>query len=71
VFIAAGSAFANYTEHWPLATPPVDHRLPATGMAAVQAAAAVGVLILIMAGLACLPVFVQFICRRDGARCGQ
>ncbi len=52
MFIVAGSAFAKYTEHWPLATPPVDHWLPATGMASVQAAAAVGVLILVMAGLA-------------------
>ena len=67
VFIVAGSAFAKYTEHWPLATPPVDHWLPATGMAAVQAAAAVGVLILIVAGLACLPAFVQFM-RSEGWR---
>ncbi|HZM55370.1 MAG TPA: hypothetical protein VFC03_10140 [Acidimicrobiales bacterium] len=67
VFIVAGSAFAKYTEHWPLATPPVDHWLPATAMAAVQAAAGVGVLILIMAGLACLPAFVHFI-RSEGWR---
>ena len=67
VFIVAGSAFAKYTEHWPLATPPVDHWLPATGMAAVQAAAAVGVLILIVAGLACLPAVVQFM-RSEGWR---
>ena len=65
VFIVAGSAFAKYTEHWPLATPQVDHWLPATAMAAVQAAAAVGVLIVIMAGLACLPALVEFI-RSEG-----
>ena len=67
VFIVAGSAFAKYTEHWPLATPPVDRWISATGMAAVQAAAAVGVLILVVAGLACLPAFVQFI-RSEGWR---
>ncbi len=67
VFIVAGSAFAKYTEHWPLATPQVDHWLPATAMAAVRAAAAAGVLVVIMAGLACLPAFVEFI-RSEGWR---
>jgi hypothetical protein len=61
VFIVAGSAFAKYTEHWPLATPSVDHWLPAAAMTAVQAAAAAGVLIVIMAGLTCLPAFIEFI----------
>ena len=67
VFIVAGSAFAKYTEHWPLATPQVDHRLPAASMAAVQTAAAAGVVIVILAGLACLPAFVGFI-RSEGWR---
>ena len=67
VFIVAGSAFAKYTEHWPLATPQADHWLPATAMTAVQAAAAAGVLIVLVAGLACLPAFLQFI-RSEGCR---
>lgn len=67
VFIVAGSAFAKYTEHWPLATPQGDHWLPATAMNAVQAAAATGVLIVIMAGLACLPAFFELI-RSEGWR---
>jgi len=65
VFIVAGSAFAKYTEHWPLATPQVDHWLPAAAMAAVQAAAAAGMLIVFAAGLTCLPAFVRFI-RSEG-----
>jgi hypothetical protein len=65
VFIVAGSAFAKYTEHWPLATPQADHWLPAAAMAAVQAAAAAGVLIVIVAGLISLPALVELI-RSDG-----
>ena len=61
VFFVAGSAFAKYTEHWPLATPQVDHWLPAAGMAAIQVAAAAGVLIVIVAGLVSLPALVELI----------
>jgi hypothetical protein len=61
VFIVAGSAFAKYTEHWPLATPQVDHWLPAAAMVAVQAAAGAGVLIVIAGGLASVPALAAFI----------
>jgi hypothetical protein len=67
VFIVAGSAFAKYTEHWPLATPHEDHWLPAAAMVAIQAAAAAGMVIVIMAGLTCLPSFVEHV-RSEGWR---
>jgi len=67
IFVVAGSAFAKYTEHWPLATPQADHRLPAAGMAAVQVAAATGALITILAGVIILPALFALV-RSDGWR---
>jgi len=67
MFIVAGAAFAKYTEHWPLATPSVDHRLPAVAMGAVQAAGLTGALVLVTAGLVVLPALVQLV-RSDGWR---
>jgi len=65
VFIVAGSAFAKYTEHWSLATPQVDHWLPAAAMGAVQVAAAAGMLIVVVAALISLPALVELV-RSDG-----
>ena len=65
VFVVAGSAFAKYTEHWPLAMPRQENWVPAAAMVAVQAAAAAGVLILLVAGLVTLPALVNLI-RSDG-----
>jgi hypothetical protein len=65
VFVVVGSAFAKYTEHWPMSTPPVDQRLPAVAMGVVQGAAATGVLILVVAGLVTLPSFLELV-RSDG-----
>lgn len=67
MFVVAGSAFAKYTEHWPLATPHVDYLLPATAMGAVQASAALGVVILAVAGILTLPALVGFV-RSEGWR---
>lgn len=67
LFVVVGSAFAKYTEHWPLSTPPADQRLPAMAMGAVQGAAAAGVLILLVAGLVTLPA-VSDLVRSDGWR---
>jgi hypothetical protein len=60
-FVVAGSVFAKYTEHWPLATPPGDHWLPAAAMSAVQWAAAAGALIVIVAGVLTLPALLGLI----------
>ena len=65
VFVVVGSAFAKYTEHWPMSTPRVDQRLPAVAMGVVQGAAATGVLILVVAGLVTLPSFLELV-RSDG-----
>jgi hypothetical protein len=65
VFVVVGTAFAKYTEHWPLSTPRVDQWLPAVAMGAVQVAAATGVLILVVAGLVALPSFLDLV-RSDG-----
>jgi hypothetical protein len=65
VFVVVGTAFAKYTEHWPLSTPRVDRWLPAVAMGAVQVAAATGVLILVVAGLVTLPSFLDLV-RSDG-----
>jgi hypothetical protein len=67
IFIVAGSVFAKYTEHWPLATPQVDRWLPAAAMGAVQVAAAIGVLILIVASAVTLPSLFELM-RSDGWR---
>ncbi len=67
LFVVVGAAFAKYTEHWPLATPRVDQRLPAVAMGAVQVAAAAGVLVLLVAGLVTLPAFFDLV-RSDGWR---
>ena len=65
VFVVAGSAFAKYSEHWPLAMPRHDYWLPAAAMLAVRSAAAAGALILLVAGLLTLPAIVDLI-RSDG-----
>jgi hypothetical protein len=67
VFVVAGAAFAKYTEHWPLATPRGDQRLPAVAMGTVQVAAFAGVLIVLVAGFVTLPAFVNLV-RSDGWR---
>jgi hypothetical protein len=67
IFVIAGSAFAKYTEHWPLATPHGDYRVPAAAMVAVQAAAAAGVLVIVIAGLLTLPALVGLV-RSEGWR---
>jgi hypothetical protein len=65
MFVVAGAVFAKYTEHWPLATPQVDQRVPEVAMGIVQVAAAAGFLILVVAGLITLPALVALV-RSDG-----
>ncbi len=65
VFVVAGSAFAKYSEHWPLAMPRHDYWLPAAAMFAVRLAAVAGLLILLVAGLLTLPALVDLI-RSEG-----
>src|SRR5665213_641826 len=65
LFVVAGAAFAKYTEHWPLATPQVDHRMPEVAMGLVRVAAAAGVFIVLIAGLVTLPALVALV-RTDG-----
>jgi hypothetical protein len=65
VFVVVGTAFAKYTEHWPMSTPRVDQWLPTAAMGVVQGAAATGVLILVVAGLVTLPSFLELV-RSDG-----
>jgi len=67
MFVFAGSAFAKYTEHWPLVTPQVDRRLPAAAMGAVQASSLAGTLILISAAAVALPALARLV-RSDGWR---
>jgi len=64
-FVIAGSVFAKYTEHWPLATPQGDHWLPAAAMGAVQWAAGAGSFIVVVAGVLTLPALFGLI-RSDG-----
>ena len=61
VFVIAGAAFAKYAEHWPLATPPVDRRIPAVAMGAVQVGAFAGALIVLVAGLITVPAFANLV----------
>ena len=67
LFVIAGAGFAKYAEHWDLVTPQHDRALPAAAFVAVQAAAAVGVVIFSMAGLIALPAFVRRIRERGGS----
>jgi hypothetical protein len=61
VFVVVGTAFAKYTEHWPMSTPRVDRWLPTVAMGVVQGAAAAGVVILGVAGLVALPSFLDLV----------
>jgi hypothetical protein len=61
IFVVAGSAFAKYSEHWPLAMPRTDQWLPAAAMGAAQVAAIAGVLILMVAGLLTLPALFHLL----------
>ena len=49
LFVIAGSAFAKMTEHWVGTTPPGDRALPTNAYDAVQVAASVGLVIVIVA----------------------
>ena len=64
LFVIAGSAFAKMTEHWVGTTPPGDRALPTNAYDAVQVAASVGLVIVIVAAAIALPAVPQFL--RDG-----
>ncbi len=67
LFVLAGAAFAKYTEHWPLATPQADRRVPDMAMGTVRTAAVAGVIIVLVAGAITLPALVSLV-RTDGWR---
>ena len=64
LFVIAGSAFAKMTEHWVGATPQGDRALPINAYDAVQLAASVGLVIVLVAAAIALPAVPQFL--RDG-----
>ncbi len=51
LFVVAGAMLAKFNEHWDAATPQHDRWLPTTGYIAIEAAAALGVLTVLVAGL--------------------
>ena len=59
LFVIAGSGFAKYAEHWDLVTPRHDRPIPSVAFLAVQAAAAAGVAIFLVAVLVALPALVH------------
>jgi MFS family permease len=61
MFVVVGTVFAKYTEHWPMSTPRIDQRLPSVAIGAVQVAAALGAVIIGIAGLLCLPAFATLV----------
>jgi hypothetical protein len=67
IFVVAGAAFANYSEHWPLAIPRTDHWLQTTAMGTAQVAALSGFVILIVAAMLSLPAMFHLL-RSEGWR---
>jgi hypothetical protein len=65
LFVIAGSAFAKMTEHWVGVTPRGDRTLPMHAYDAVQVAASVGLVIVLVAGVIALPAVPPFL-RRGG-----
>ena len=63
--VVAGSAFAKMTEHWITATPEGDRRLPGDAYDAVQVAAVVGLVVIVVAATIALPATWRFL-RGDG-----
>ena len=61
LFVIAGSAFAKMTEHWVGSTPRGDRVLPTNAYGAVQVAASVGFVIVIVAAAIALPAVSRFI----------
>jgi hypothetical protein len=68
LFVIAGSAFAKMTEHWVGATPLADRRLPTTAYDAVQLAASVGLVIVLVAAAVALPTVPRFLRDHGWAR---
>jgi len=64
LFVIAGSGFAKMTEHWVGATPQGDRALPTNAFEAVQVAASVGLVIVLVAAAMALPTVPGFL--RDG-----
>jgi hypothetical protein len=61
VFIVAGAGFAKFTEHWDLATPPGDRRVPAAAYDAVQWTAILGAVMVLATAALCLPALVRLV----------
>jgi hypothetical protein len=64
LFVIAGSAFAKMTEHWVGATPQGDRALPTNAYEALQLAASVGLVIVLVAAAIALPAAWHLL--RDG-----
>ena len=65
VFIVAGAGFAKFTEHWDMATPAGERRVPAGAYGAVQWAAFLGTVIVLASAVLCLPALLGLV-RRGG-----
>jgi hypothetical protein len=61
VFVVAGAGFAKFAEHWDAVTPKGARRLPADAYDAVQWAAQLGALVVLVAAAVSLPAFVRSI----------
>ncbi len=61
VFVVAGSVFAKFSEHWAGATPTADRPLPTSAFQTVQAAAAVGGILVLAAAALAVPAFVRLV----------
>jgi hypothetical protein len=65
LFVVAGALFAKFSEHWDVATPPGDRRLPTDGYQAVQWAGGAGVVIVLAAACMAVPSFIRLVKRGD------
>jgi hypothetical protein len=65
VFVVAGGMYAKFNENWSAVMPHADHWLPTAAYVAVEGAALVGALIVVVAGLIALSPFVRSV-RQSG-----
>ncbi len=61
LFIVAGAGFAKFAEHWDMATPPGDRRVPDAAYGTVQWASFIGTFIVLTAAALCLPALGRLV----------